>query len=171
MRQWRDCKTTGERQGALIEAMRLAQGNVTAAAKLLGLNRQYLHTILARSKAATDTHAAPDIVAKHDRQDTHPQDGGQVAHGVVGRTSDQSLTYVGLAPTLATKMSAATIPTLPQEEKVVRVAFDLSKRHLNWLEQEALRRKQSGELQRQAKSPILAELIEAAMARNGGDSE
>lgn len=170
MRQWRDCKTTAERQGALIEAMKLAQGSVTAAAKLLGLNRQYLHTILARAKLGSDSSDPTDTRDKVAKQDSPALNGAQAPHGVVGATRSGSLTCGHRVPTFPTKMSAETTVTEPEGE-TLRVAFDLSKRHLDWLEREALRRKQKGELPRQAKSPIVAELIEAAMARKEEDGE
>jgi hypothetical protein len=49
-----------------------------------------------------------------------------------------------------------------EAETVTRVAFDLPKRYLDWLEMQALRRKQQTG-GRMAKSPIIVDLIERAM--------
>ena len=51
----------------------------------------------------------------------------------------------------------------PTDEPVARVNLDLPRHCIDWLEQEALRRKQASGASRPAKSPIIVELIEAAM--------
>ncbi len=47
----------------------------------------------------------------------------------------------------------------------VRTAIDLPRSWLDWLEREALRRKQSGQLSRLAKSPVVLEALDLLRRR------
>lgn len=51
------------------------------------------------------------------------------------------------------------------DERTARVLLDLPRRCVDWLEREALRRKQEQGRSRMAKSPIVVELIDEAMRR------
>lgn len=141
---------------------------MTAAAKALGINRQYLYELLPRY--ATDRADPPDhsdttdSVGSVGRTDTV---GPRGASRSVGPTQGEPLTYGRHAPTLG-RMGTAALAHHEQrhetdEPEIVRVAFDLPRRLVDWLELEALRRKQASR-GRMAKSPIVAELIERAMA-------
>ena len=66
-------------------------------------------------------------------------------------------------PTLIPAMSTA-IATVA-DETVTRILIPIPKRCLDWLEREALRRKQEQGQSRMAKAPIIVELIEEAMQR------
>jgi Bacterial regulatory protein, Fis family len=158
MRQWRDCKTTQERQTAVANAMQATRGVISDAAKCLGLSRQHLHRVLSSMKSGGDTVTRGDTVASRGVNG----DGDAVTcHGGVTTTLGQSLTYGARVPSLGHVSSAVTT-----DEPTVRVAFDIPKRCLDWLDRLALKRKheQGG---RMAKSPIVQELIEREMQRLG----
>lgn len=60
-------------------------------------------------------------------------------------------------------------PEEAESGAVARILIPLPKRCLDWLEREALRRKQEAGAGRMAKAPIVVELIERAMReRDGG---
>jgi transcriptional regulator of met regulon len=65
----------------------------------------------------------------------------------------------------------ATQEQQPETEDVKRVAFDLPVRLLDWLDAEALRRKQARRDSRVAKSPIIVELIERAMEEDAAEKD
>ena len=63
---------------------------------------------------------------------------------------------------------AAGIDVPAEEPAVVRVSVELPRACVDWLEREALRRKQTASASHAAKAPIIAELIEAAMRLEAG---
>jgi hypothetical protein len=152
MRQWSDCKTTQERQAALVEALQVARGVKSNAAKLLGMNRQHLHRWL-RSSSARDGVAPGDTVASRDTLHT-------VATLAGGASSNsEPLTRSGGRPTFAI---VSTAPTVIDEE--VTVTLRLPRRCVEWLDVEAVKRKYASGQSKAAKAPIVVEMIERAMA-------
>ena len=126
------------------------------AARSLGLSRQYLYELLPRyapeCRASTDT---PDAVGAVGRTDTIVCD---ATAGGVSTTRAGSLTYGRRRPTLPSMESVGKVDT-------VRTAIDLPRSWLDWLEREALRRKQSGQLSRLAKSPVVLEALDLLRRR------
>lgn len=157
MRQWRDCKTTQERHAAIVEAMAVARGVKKDAAKLLGLNRQYFQGLYKKLLAGSDTVArvaSSDTVASRDTRDTKDR---VASVGTVVPSIGRSLTSGRREPTLP-HMDAVADQTVGIENLSIQVP----KRVKDWLERQALERKQrTGG--RFAVSPIIVELIERAM--------
>ena len=148
MRQWRDCKTTQERQAALADAMQLAGGAVSRAAKFLNISRQHLHRILSAGRAAEGG------VRRGDTVTSVTPIGGD---GAVARTFSAPLTYGASGRTFASTMSTATLPAV--DEQVVRVALDLPRSVKERLERDALAAKQSGERARQSQSHVVLKAL------------
>jgi len=159
MRQWRDCNGATERQAAVVEAMRVAKGNKSNAAKLLGLSRQHFYRVLgspqgAGSRGDTDTRRdAGDRSVKRDG----PTGGKRVTS--VTRSTAESLTCAKVRPTLVAVSTASAV-----EEEEVAVTLMLPRRCVEWLDVEAVRRKHASGQSKAAKAPIVAEMIERAMA-------
>lgn len=165
MRQWRDCATTQERHAAVIEALRLAQGKVNRAAKLLGLSRQYLHGVLKIMRAQGDTVAS---VAMHDtvkRNDTSARVGRVAKAGTVVPSDSKSLTSGDPAPTVPAMDSVADQTDV--ETEWVAVTVQLPKPLKERLEREALEEKQKTG-GRFALSPIVVRYIKKGMAEPAG---
>src|SRR5262245_29642245 len=109
MRQWRDCSGTPERQGALIEALSIAEGNKVRAAKLLGLSRQHLYRILEKPAAHGLPGRPGDSVTRGDsvtKGDKGARNGPDTPRADVTRSLDESLTYRRPRPTLGAVTSA-----------------------------------------------------------------
>lgn len=155
---WRECRNSAERRKALVEALSGGR-SIKAAARALGVNRQYLYELMALHRVGrpdtTDTPDITDTVGSVGLTDKPNSDEATVS---VGRTSSDSLTYSSRATTLRTVMSATMVRPAEADE-MVRTAIDLPKALLDWVEQLALRRKQEGILQRAAKSPIVTEAL------------
>jgi hypothetical protein len=146
--KWTECKSESEKREALRSAL-CEHPTVTAAARALGINRQYLYELLPRyAPDMTATPDIPDVVGPTDSVGSSP---------TVGLTVVGSLTYSRRRSTFRSVENAATAD-------IVRTAIDLPKNWLDWLEREALRRKQAGRMSRPAKSPVVIEALE--MLRN-----
>src|SRR5512135_941852 len=109
MRLWSDCRTTQERQAALVEAMQVARGVKADSAKLLGISRQHLHRVLAERpgrSARRDAVTRSDTVTTSDTQDatarTGRRDGGT-------RSALKSLTSSPGGPTLTIVSTPAAV--------------------------------------------------------------
>src|SRR5262245_60614684 len=115
---------------------------MTAVARALGLNRQYLYEILPRY--CTDDPDIPDAVGPKDTVASvghvGPTDtvGSKSGAGTVGSTRSVPLTYGALGRTFR-RMSTAVIAAPQPAEDVTRIAIDMPRRCLDWLEREALR--------------------------------
>jgi hypothetical protein len=150
--RWNECRSEADKRTALRTAL-IEHRTVAAAAKALGINRQYLYEVLPRF--------APDMTDKPDSTvsvgSVGPTD-SVGANGAVGPTNGRSLTYGLHGRSFRSVESAATM-------EMVRTAIDLPKSWLDWLEQEALRRKQLGLQPRSAKSPVVIEALEMLRQR------
>jgi hypothetical protein len=163
--RWRDARPGPDQRACLKAAMDAEGGNISRAAKRLGLSRQHLYRLLQLletpgvtprdSVTGGDTVTRPDSVTSGDSDDgvTH---GG--ASGTVTRSRDFPLTYGDQKPNLAAVNSTGEVT-----EDVVVMNLHLPRRLVQWLEMEAVRRKHAVGASKAAKSPIVAELIEKAM--------
>lgn len=150
---WAEARRGPEQRAAVAEALRVSGGNVTEAARLLGIGRQYLHRLLAGPFGAS--------VARGDSGDTVAEGDADGHVETVARTLSKPLTYRRQAPTLGVNMSTA--PLMVEDAKIT---MELPKPMKDWLEKKALERKQRNG-GRMAVSPILVELIEREMAAEG----
>lgn len=161
MRQWRDCKGTPERRAALIEALSIARGNKSHAAKLLGLSRQHLHRILldpSRHGLPDDGVSPGDAVTEGDAE---PTISSRAAAAAVTRSAYPSLTYAVARPTLvavSTQQAAAA-------EDGVTVTLVLPRHCVEWLDLESIKRKHALGHGKSSKAPIVVELIEREISR------
>jgi len=150
MGRWSDAKTTKDR-GLAVQAALAEAGTVTGAAILLGVSRRHLTRLLGRTSETRcltetgETGAASRTLKLVSGRETLP--------------NESLSTHGRRVPTFGFVSTVATMA-----EETVRVAFDIPKSCLDWLETEALRRKQR-EGGRMAKSPIVVELIEQAKAK------
>jgi hypothetical protein len=168
--KWASCRSEADKRAALRRALDESP-SLTAAARALGINRQYLYELLPRY--APDTTDAADSPDSPDTTDSvgpvstvGPTDivGTSGRNATVGTTGAESLTYGRRRPTLHNVESVATVDT-------IRTAIDLPKSLLDWLEQESLRRKQAGQQSRSAKSPVVVEALELLRKRlEGGEA-
>lgn len=164
MRQWRDCRETQERRATLIEALSIARGNKSHAAKLLGLSRQHLHRIL----LDPSRHGLPDDrvsprVTPVTEGDGEPDVSRRAAVGAVTRSAYRSLTYAVARPTLvavSTQQAAAI-------DDGVTVTLVLPRHCVEWLDLESIKRKHALGHGKSSKAPIVVELIEREIARKG----
>lgn len=178
MRRWKDCRGTPERVAALKAAF-AGHNNARKAAALLGIDRSYLYDVLrthgdprqvgaavtAFSAGAADAVASastPNGVASTNTPDTTTGGAG------VGRSPEKSLTYRHAAPTFR-GVTSAIADTAAERTELLTV--EIPKRCKDWLEIEAVRRKQRGEIPRSAMKAVITELIERAMADDEGADE
>jgi hypothetical protein len=170
-RLWRDARTADARR-ALLEWARQV-GNVTHAAQELGLTRRHLSRMLNGETPETPSPTeTPGTSSPTETGETTSltETGGTSrltmtthgGHAGVTPTRAESLTYGHTRPTLHPVETAATVD-------IHRMAIDLPKPWVDWLEQEALRRKQSGQQSRPAKSPVVLEAL--AMLRSALERE
>ena len=162
--RWADCRSEAEKREAVQSALRV-EPSVTAAAKALGVNRQYLYELLPRygppdTTDRPDGSEGTDSVGPVGSTDTVGPEGRESLRGGVSPTRVGSLTYGRRRRRLSNMASATTAMT-----ETVRTAVDLPKSWLDWLEQEALRRKQAGLQPRLAKSPVIVEALEVLRER------
>jgi len=158
MKRWKDCRGTPQRMAALRAAFEASAGQAKRAAVLLGVDRSYLYDILR-------THGDPRLgvggVGAANADSSSPRVGG------VGRSPENSLRYRDPTPTLRGMPAATT----ERGEQVELLTVEIPKRCKDWLELEAVMRKQRGEIPRSAMKTIVVELIEAAMAKAGVGQE
>lgn len=163
---WRDAKPGPDQRACLRAAMDAENGNISRAAKRLGLSRQHLYRLLQLldatpgvtprdSVTGSDTVTRPDSVTSSDIDGDVTRDS---ASATVTRSRVLSLTYGHTRPNLGIVNGTAEVA-----EDVVVMNLSLPRRLVQWLEMEAVRRKHAVGASKAAKSPIVAELIEKAM--------
>lgn len=159
VRQWRDCNGTPQRQAALVEALQIAKGNKSHAAKLLGLSRQHLHRILT-DPAKHGLHGVTDTSSVGDSSgDSQAGNESVTPRSGVTRNTLESLTSGHARPTL---IAVSTAPAAVETDEV-SVTLLIPRRCAEWLDHEAVRRKHAVRHGKSAKAPIVVELIECAM--------
>jgi hypothetical protein len=164
---WHNARRKSERLRLLREA--LASGNMTHAARALGVNRSHLYAILRKYTRELD-----DAVGGHD---TVGKDNAVGLVGSVGATNS-----VGMEPAVGVTIADSltygerdrsfgrvSMEHLAAKEETQRVAFDLPRSCLEWLDREALRRKHAAGCGHAAKSPIVIDLIRQAMAEGSDE--
>lgn len=152
MKRWSECRTPREKIDAITAAF-AAVNTAEDAARLLGMNRQYLYEVMHEYGLRRVGHVVTvGTVGESDAVGVK---------GSVGVSARKSLTYTTTKPSL----QLVSTPAADVAEDVVRVVFDLPKSIVDWLEQEALRRKQDGVSHRMAKSPIVVELVRREMGK------
>lgn len=159
MTLWRDCRNELERQQAIADAMSATGGVVSDAAKVLRMNRQYLHEVLAgyaRQMATVGSSDSVGRVGSVGRTDTTDNEG---ADGRVGPTILDSLTSWLPAPSFRRVSSVASMV----EMETSKMTFEPPKELKDWLEKKALDRKQT-QGGRFAVSPIIVEILQRAKA-------
>lgn len=152
LKRWREARLGPEQRAAVAEALAVTGGNKSQAAKLLGLSRMHLYRLIGAGVIGD----ARDTVT---RGDTATSRDAVTLVTAVTPTSKDSLTYGRTAHTLR-PVSSAAIAIPDAQEETVRVALDLPRSLVNWIELEGLKRKQDGRTPRQAKSPIVVEALE-----------
>lgn len=170
MRQWRDCNGPQERRQAVVEAMRVARGVKAHAAKLLGMSRQHFYRVLTVETESVTSDVLPDTRYGRDARVAVRRLIDTVSVTQPCASVGKSLTPASHAPNFPRVTRAATAAEVEHEEgteAMGRILIPLPKHCLDWLEQTALRRKQETGASRMSKAPIVVELIEDAMRREG----
>lgn len=146
VRRWRDCHSQRERHFALINALSAAGGNVTHAARLLGVSRRHLSRIL---NEKSETSRLTETIRTGTDRNT-----GETL------TRSAALTYGGAVPRL-TNMSTPHVTTEPCPEKppVEKLSVDLDPDMKRWLELEALKMKHEQGHSRPSMARVIVEAL------------
>jgi|SRR6266511_3426375 len=159
--RWRECNGILEQRAAVLGAMRATAGNVTQAARMLGISRRYLHKVI---PSVLDEKSVHTIHVLHGVNGVNRMEGGEVSshHSGVGPVSNDSpLTYGQPGPTLA-PVNAAAIQT----EDLVLLKVESFPRDLKeWLENRAVSRKHRLREKQASIGRTLAEIVRAAKQR------
>lgn len=163
--RWRDARPGPDQRACLRAAMDAEGGNISRAAKRLGLSRQHLYRLLQLLETPgvtpRDSGTPSDTVTRGDSVTSSDSDSDVTrnsASATVTRSRYLSLTYGDQKPNLGIVNGTAEVA-----EDVVVMNLHLPRRLVQWLEMEAVRRKHAVGASKAAKSPIVAELIEKAM--------
>ncbi len=161
MTLWENAKTGPERDAAIRKALAESDGSITGASERLGVSRRHLTRYLTenpRLRRPTETSEPPETSETRSLTETSlGVQGGETP------TDLESLTYRNAGRTLRYVNGLDAM----NASATHKVTFDLPDDCLQYLENEALRRKQSGATRRMAKTPIVVEMIRDKM--NGGD--
>jgi hypothetical protein len=136
MKPWAEIRGGRARREAVRAALHATEGNLTHAAGLLGLSRRHLTRLVAETVDVGET-----------------------------RSASRALTAHEASPTFQIVRARTKARSNGPREHAEKISFELPARLKRWLEQEALRRKHARGGGRMAIGPIVAELIEQAMAR------
>lgn len=160
MKRWKDCRGTPERMRALLEAFTASRGEAKRAAALLGIDRSYLYDILRThgDPRVGTTHTDNTVGSSNTESDTDTSTG-------VARTPENPLTYPRSTPSFRVVTSATASIEKGEQTQTELLTVEIPKRCKDWLELEALLRKQRGENPRGAMKTVVTGLIEEAMAR------
>ena len=168
MKKWRDARK-GPEQRALL-AWAVASGSLTEAAKVLGITRRYLSQMVNETRRA-EAGAAENSVKPEKRENGESSENRVLTEGQHGRhapenrTQIESLTYGDTAPSLEDVLS----PSAEDAEQVNLNLTKIPKPIKNWIEAEALRRKQAGRTRHTNMTLVIVDAVKALQARTEGE--
>ncbi len=182
MKRWEDALTEAEQQKVVAEALHRTKENVTHAATLLGVSRRHLSRYISVTRRLAETHGLPDpfglgsidVTSETSSltETSNTERGGEnriSSSATETLSTEKSLTYggrtsnfvaVGSAAAVASDPVAQTPKTDAEEAAKVPITIEIPKSLNDWLELEALRRKQQSGRSRMAKAPIIVEALE-----------
>lgn len=132
MKRWQDARSRKEREVLVENALRRA-GSVTAAARLLHISRRHLTRFLSETRCLTET---PETPGTFGRSETRPS-----------------------KPPLTTLLSMRTVADDTRNEPQRTVDISLPVRLLQWVDEQALKRKLAGLTRRPTRSHVIVDAL------------